>query len=231
MAFCVAWTLFSHHILKSFSSNATDVRRTLYDSTPLESPPNFLRKIHDTSFKLMMQESLLLATLVVPAGSVYFIWEFRAVSRNLGPLRKFAKLVRQGFRTLSGPLQRLLAQIRDYQNQVPMPSWAESTVARTRKIYRFIKRFGVHILVLSFATIFYAIPAFFFLGFPARIFYQSDFKAHLIDTLIVGIINIFIAGGTGAGCCVGMVSVISLLVEPFRTDWEAPGYERTFLEF
>jgi hypothetical protein len=89
-----------------------------------------------------------------------------------------------------------------------------------------VKRFGLHILLFAGATIVCAILAFYFLGFPFRIFHKTDTQAEFNSMFLFGIAYIFISVGLGGAACYGLLHSIRQLLEPFFGDLDVPDDER-----
>jgi hypothetical protein len=94
----------------------------------------------------------------------------------------------------------------------------------------FVRRFGVHISIFSVGAILCAVPAFFFLAFPFRIFHRTDTESGFIVLMAAGIVSLFI-GFTGGVFCFGLALSIREVLRPFFEDLDDPYRERMALEF
>lgn len=88
-----------------------------------------------------------------------------------------------------------------------------------------MKRFGLHILLCTVATIVCAILAFYFLGFSFRIFHKTDTQAEFNSMLLFNIAYLFFSVGVGGAACYGLFYSISQLLEPFFGDLDFPDGE------
>ena len=98
----------------------------------------------------------------------------------------------------------------------------------------FVRRFGVHILVFTVASIGCAVVAFHFLGLVYRAFSDREGKTNIISHIVPLLPKIFFVFAAFVGGVVGCVwAVISLrqALYPFAQDLNDPLREKLLLEF
>jgi len=215
----------------------------IYDGTKQVGPPTFFGEVHNMSMRYMMDAVMWLGILMGVGFSLYFLWEMISAFLQLGAFRKPVELLCHGFLWISKAISRQFSKL-DFST----PIWAEGAVNILTRICpflklsvllranhilldRFVRRFGVHIFVFTFAAILCCFPTFFFLGFPFRIFHPTETKSELIVVMVVGMLYVFIAGLIGGVFCVGLALSIRQVLRPFFQDLDDPYRERMVFEF
>ncbi|KIM49824.1 hypothetical protein M413DRAFT_438943 [Hebeloma cylindrosporum] len=204
-------------------SNQTDFLE-IYDGTKQDGPPTFLAEVHNMSMRCMMDGMAYLGILVGVGGSLHFLREIVSAFAQLSVVRKVAKSLRQAVLCISEPISRKFDE-----SAFETPIWVKETVRLITKSYLFLKRFGVHILLFAIATVVCAVLAFYFLGFPFRIFHKTESQAEFNSMLFFGIGYTFFSVGLGGAACYGLLHSVRQLLQPFLEDLDVPYGERIML--
>lgn len=215
----------------------------VYDGTKSVGPPTFFDEVHNMSMRYMLDGVMWLGIFMGIGISLYFLWEIISAFGQLNAIRKPRKLLHYAFLRTSTFISRPFSE-----HDFSTPAWAEGIVdvivrfcpyltplvllrANPIPLDRFVRRFGVRIFFFSVGAVMCAVPAFFFLGFPFRIFHRSETKSEHIVVMVVGILYVFISGLIGGVSCFGLALSIRELLRPFFQDLEDPYRETMAFEF
>ena len=207
-----------------------------------EGFPTSFRQFYDNVILWLMVESVILLYLLANIGcSLYFLREIVSAFGRLTPFRKLTKLLRLAFLWIPKTTSR---QFDDFN----VPAWAERAFSLVTKfcpcfkalswfpahstfLVRFVRRFGVHILVFMVATVVCAIVAFFFLGFPFHESDPKDAELGLVWFILRMILIVPISTFNGVAACIGIVLCIRQVLRPFSQDLDDLSRGKLVLEF
>ncbi|KIM49831.1 hypothetical protein M413DRAFT_438947 [Hebeloma cylindrosporum] len=211
-----------------WSLGLEDLTVEIYDDIKKTGFPISFTAIHDISMKVLVLGVVLTFFLGSIGYSLYFLWQIALTFGRLTPCRKLAKLLRRTFLWTPKTLSRPFRELR-------IPTWAKGTVKPVTKIYRFVRRFGAHLLCYSIATVIFAFAAFFFLGYAFRTFRSlgSDLEFTPIGILAVSldVVYGFISVLNGLFACIGIFVAGREVLVPFSTgDLNGPSREKLVLE-
>ena len=97
-------------------------------------------------------------------------------------------------------------------------------------LVRFVRHFGIHILVFMVASVVCFIVAFQFFGVPFSIFFNRDTKDGLVWIIWRTIYYTFIFGYGGVLTCIGVVFSIVQVLLPFFQDLDDVSRDKLLLE-
>ena len=101
-------------------------------------------------------------------------------------------------------------------------------------LVRFVKHFGVHILIFTAASVVGIIMAFHYLGLLFETFFDPDTKdpnVGLVGIILYMIFDVFVSGYGWVVACIGIFLSIKQVLRPFSQDLNDVSRDKLFLEF
>jgi hypothetical protein len=199
-----------------------------------EGFPTSFGQFHDITPMFMLESMVSLCFLASIGCSLYFLRKIVSAFGQLAPFRKLAKLLTP--KTIS-------RQFGDFN----IPKWAKRSLSLVSQIcqcfrtvigflantflVRFVRHFGVHILVFMVAAVVCAIVAFLFFGLLFLLPDSEDAGLEQVVFILRMIFDVSSSVLCGLFACIGIVLCILQVLLPFFQDLDDLSRDKLVLEF